>query len=109
MKRIEKDENRALMAVSGGKGHCDSASRSGCGASWRPLSPSGSHPATRAPPRTSLGAAVIGAQLTPADACHPTTNPLFATQEPEKQPLHRCIVKLVIGTLYCANHNYEFG
>jgi tetratricopeptide repeat protein 30 len=29
--------------------------------------------------------------------------------EPDKQPFHRCIVKLVIGTLYCANHNYEFG
>ena len=29
--------------------------------------------------------------------------------EPEKQPLHLCIVNLVIGTLYCSKGNYEFG
>lgn len=29
--------------------------------------------------------------------------------DPEKQPLHLCIVNLVIGTLYCAKGNYEFG
>jgi tetratricopeptide repeat protein 30 len=33
-----------------------------------------------------------------------------ATQmDPEKQPLHHCIVNLVIGTLYCAKGNFEFG
>ena len=30
-------------------------------------------------------------------------------QDPEKQPLHLCIVNLVIGTLYCAKGNFEFG
>eukprot|EP01006_Ploeotia_vitrea_P056421 TRINITY_DN68099_c2_g17_i1.p1 TRINITY_DN68099_c2_g17~~TRINITY_DN68099_c2_g17_i1.p1 ORF type:complete len:679 (-),score=66.10 TRINITY_DN68099_c2_g17_i1:114-2150(-) len=29
--------------------------------------------------------------------------------EPDKQPLHLCIVNLVIGTLYCAKGNFEFG
>jgi|UniRef100_A0A7S4G7V6 tetratricopeptide repeat protein 30 len=29
--------------------------------------------------------------------------------DPEKQPLHLCIVNLVIGTLYCAKGNFEFG
>lgn len=29
--------------------------------------------------------------------------------EPEKQCFHLCIVNLVIGTLYCAKGNYEFG
>ena len=29
--------------------------------------------------------------------------------DPDKQPLHLCIVNLVIGTLYCAKGNYEFG
>lgn len=28
---------------------------------------------------------------------------------PNKQILHLCIVNLVIGTLYCAKGNYEFG
>jgi tetratricopeptide repeat protein 30 len=28
---------------------------------------------------------------------------------PGKQPLHLCIVNLVIGTLYCAKGNFEFG
>eukprot|EP01012_Entosiphon_sulcatum_P046546 TRINITY_DN625_c0_g1_i1.p1 TRINITY_DN625_c0_g1~~TRINITY_DN625_c0_g1_i1.p1 ORF type:complete len:674 (-),score=126.40 TRINITY_DN625_c0_g1_i1:16-2037(-) len=27
----------------------------------------------------------------------------------EKQPLHLCIINLVIGTLYCAKGNFEFG
>eukprot|EP01064_Diplonema_japonicum_P029697 TRINITY_DN4868_c1_g2_i1.p1 TRINITY_DN4868_c1_g2~~TRINITY_DN4868_c1_g2_i1.p1 ORF type:complete len:674 (+),score=152.41 TRINITY_DN4868_c1_g2_i1:54-2075(+) len=30
-------------------------------------------------------------------------------QEPDNQPLHLCIVNLVIGTLYCAKGNFEFG
>ncbi len=30
-------------------------------------------------------------------------------QDPEKQSYHLCIVNLVIGTLYCAKGNYEFG
>jgi tetratricopeptide repeat protein 30 len=29
--------------------------------------------------------------------------------EPDKQCFHLCIVNLVIGTLYCAKGNYEFG
>ena len=29
--------------------------------------------------------------------------------EPEKQCFHLCIVNLVIGTLYCAKGNFEFG
>nr|CCC89909.1 unnamed protein product [Trypanosoma congolense IL3000] len=29
--------------------------------------------------------------------------------DPEKQPLHLCIVNLVIGTLYCSKGNFEFG
>jgi len=29
--------------------------------------------------------------------------------DPDKQPLHLCIVNLVIGTLYCAKGNFEFG
>ncbi|KAJ9447290.1 Tetratricopeptide repeat protein 30-like protein [Diplonema papillatum] len=33
----------------------------------------------------------------------------LAVQEPESQPLHLCIVNLVIGTLYCAKGNFEFG
>ncbi|EGR32453.1 tetratricopeptide repeat protein [Ichthyophthirius multifiliis] len=32
-----------------------------------------------------------------------------ALQEPEKNVYHLCIVNLVIGTLYCAKNNYEFG
>lgn len=32
-----------------------------------------------------------------------------AYEEPEKQCFHLCIVNLVIGTLYCAKGNYEFG
>eukprot|EP00898_Chlorokybus_atmophyticus_P007129 jgi/Chlat1/7417/Chrsp6S07489 len=32
-----------------------------------------------------------------------------AYQDPEKQCLHLCIVNLVIGTLYCAKGNFEFG
>jgi hypothetical protein len=31
------------------------------------------------------------------------------TQDPDKQFFHLCIVNLVIGTLYCAKGNYEFG
>ena len=30
-------------------------------------------------------------------------------QTPEKPIYHLCIVNLVIGTLYCAKGNYEFG
>ena len=30
-------------------------------------------------------------------------------KDPEKQCFHLCIVNLVIGTLYCAKGNYEFG
>lgn len=33
----------------------------------------------------------------------------LSVSEPDKQPLHLCIVNLVIGTLYCAKGNYEFG
>lgn len=29
--------------------------------------------------------------------------------DPEKQPLHLCIVNLVIGTLYCSKGNFDFG
>jgi tetratricopeptide repeat protein 30 len=29
--------------------------------------------------------------------------------EPDKQNYHLCIVNLVIGTLYCAKGNFEFG
>lgn len=29
--------------------------------------------------------------------------------DPDKQPLHLCIVNLVIGTLYCSKGNFEFG
>lgn len=29
--------------------------------------------------------------------------------DPDKQCIHLCIVNLVIGTLYCAKGNYEFG
>ena len=29
--------------------------------------------------------------------------------EPEKQVFHLCIINLVIGTLYCAKGNFEFG
>lgn len=29
--------------------------------------------------------------------------------DPEKQPVHLCIVNLVIGTLYCSKGNFEFG
>ena len=30
-------------------------------------------------------------------------------QDPDKQNFHLCIVNLVIGTLYCAKGNFEFG
>lgn len=33
----------------------------------------------------------------------------MAYSNPEKQPLHLCIVNLVIGTLYCSKGNFEFG
>jgi tetratricopeptide repeat protein 30 len=29
--------------------------------------------------------------------------------EPDKQCFHLCIINLVIGTLYCAKGNFEFG
>lgn len=32
-----------------------------------------------------------------------------AYTEPERKTYHLCIVNLVIGTLYCAKQNYEFG
>ena len=32
-----------------------------------------------------------------------------AYNDPEKQCFHLCIVNLVIGTLYCAKGNFEFG
>eukprot|EP00743_Colponemidia_sp_Colp-15_P002645 GILK01002867.1.p1 GENE.GILK01002867.1~~GILK01002867.1.p1 ORF type:complete len:660 (+),score=136.56 GILK01002867.1:205-2184(+) len=32
-----------------------------------------------------------------------------AYQDPDKQVYHLCIVNLVIGTLYCAKGNFEFG
>ena len=32
-----------------------------------------------------------------------------ALQDSEKQCFHLCIINLVIGTLYCAKGNYEFG
>ncbi|CAB1119336.1 unnamed protein product [Ectocarpus sp. CCAP 1310/34] len=32
-----------------------------------------------------------------------------AQEDPEKQCFHLCIVNLVIGTLYCAKGNFEFG
>ncbi len=30
-------------------------------------------------------------------------------EDPNKRVFHLCIVNLVIGTLYCAKGNYEFG
>ena len=33
----------------------------------------------------------------------------IAFADPEKQCFHLCIVNLVIGTLYCAKGNFEFG
>ncbi|XP_018908538.1 intraflagellar transport protein 70A isoform X2 [Bemisia tabaci] len=33
----------------------------------------------------------------------------LAYEEPKKKVYHLCIVNLVIGTLYCAKGNYEFG
>jgi tetratricopeptide repeat protein 30 len=32
-----------------------------------------------------------------------------AYSDSEKKTFHLCIVNLVIGTLYCAKQNYEFG
>ena len=32
-----------------------------------------------------------------------------AIEDPTKRVYHLCIVNLVIGTLYCAKGNYEFG
>lgn len=32
-----------------------------------------------------------------------------AYSDPEKKTYHLCIVNLVIGTLYCAKQNFEFG
>ena len=32
-----------------------------------------------------------------------------AYEDPNKRTYHLCIVNLVIGTLYCAKGNYEFG
>merc|ERR1719424_1988851 len=32
-----------------------------------------------------------------------------AQDKPDKQSFHLCIVNLVIGTLYCAKGNFEFG
>jgi tetratricopeptide repeat protein 30 len=33
----------------------------------------------------------------------------FLLQNPEAQLFHVCIVNLIVGTLYCAKSNYEFG
>jgi tetratricopeptide repeat protein 30 len=33
----------------------------------------------------------------------------MAAEEPDKPYYHLCIVNLVIGTLYCAKGNFEFG
>jgi len=33
----------------------------------------------------------------------------IAIEDPTKQVFHLCIVNLVIGTLYCAKGNYNFG
>jgi tetratricopeptide repeat protein 30 len=33
----------------------------------------------------------------------------IAIEDPTKQTFHLCIVNLVIGTLYCAKGNYNFG
>ncbi len=33
----------------------------------------------------------------------------IAMEEPTKQVFHLCIVNLVIGTLYCAKGNFNFG
>ena len=33
----------------------------------------------------------------------------YSLQDPTKQCFHLCIVNLVIGTLYCAKGNFEFG
>ena len=33
----------------------------------------------------------------------------LAYEDPDKKVFHLCIVNLVIGTLYCAKGNYEFG
>ena len=33
----------------------------------------------------------------------------IAIEEPTKPVFHLCIVNLVIGTLYCAKGNYNFG
>ncbi|CAM6126237.1 unnamed protein product [Calypogeia fissa] len=30
-------------------------------------------------------------------------------EDPRTINLHLCIVNLVVGTLYCVNHNFEFG
>ena len=30
-------------------------------------------------------------------------------EDPDRKLYHLCIVNLVIGTLYCAKGNYEFG
>ena len=39
-----------------------------------------------------------------------TTHALqIALEDPDKPTFHLCIVNLVIGTLYCAKGNYEFG
>lgn len=35
--------------------------------------------------------------------------PFTGAQDPDKQSYHLCIVNLVIGTLYCAKGNFEFG
>ena len=33
----------------------------------------------------------------------------LAYEDPDRKVFHLCIVNLVIGTLYCAKGNYEFG
>jgi len=36
-------------------------------------------------------------------------NPALATRQVPLRPQHLCIVNIVIGTLYCVKHNYQFG
>ncbi len=51
---------------------------------------------------------VTSAHACIALACSSSITVLPA-QDPEKQCFHLCIVNLVIGTLYCAKGNFEFG
>lgn len=51
-------------------------------------------------------------QVTGVTKAYLTLNPKeerLAVEEPDRQCFHLCIVNLVIGTLYCAKGNFEFG